>query len=79
MLSSDSKCHKEPDVYIYPLVMAPAKNTPLILNSFHFDSFFLVGLLVVNFSPCSAHFGPLLGVKILQSMTVLTSAPNSIL
>ena len=33
--------HKEPDVYIFPLAMAPAKKTPLILNSFHFYLFFL--------------------------------------
>ena len=32
--------HKEPDVYIYPLAIAPAKKTPLIFNSFHFYSFF---------------------------------------
>ena len=32
--------HKEPDIYIYPMAMAPAKKTPLILNSFHFHSFF---------------------------------------
>ena len=71
--------HKEPDVYIYPLAMAPAKKTPLVLNSFHSYSFFLVGLLVVNFSPCWAHFGPLLGAKIFQSMTKSSLAPNSIL
>ena len=69
--------HKEPDVY--PLAMAPAKKTPLILNSFHFYSFFSVWLLVVDFSPCWAHFGPLLGAKILQSRTISSLAPNSIL
>ena len=36
-------------------------------------------LLVVDFSPCWAHFGPLLGAKILQSMTISSLAPNSIL
>ncbi len=55
--------HKEPDVYIYTLAMAPAKKTPLILNSFHFYSFFWVWLLVVDFSHCCAHFGPLLGAN----------------
>ena len=55
--------HKEPDVYIYTLAMAPAKKTPLILNSFHFYLFFWVWLLVVDFSHCCAHFGPLLGTK----------------
>ena len=34
--------HKEPDVYIYTLAMAPAKKTPLILNSFHFYSSFFI-------------------------------------
>ena len=55
--------HKKPDAYIYPLAMLPAKKTPLILNSFHFYSFFWVWLLVVDFSHCCAHFGPLLGAK----------------
>ena len=31
----------EPDVNIYPLAMAPPQKTLLILNSFHFHSFFL--------------------------------------
>ena len=31
---------KEPDIYIYPLAMAPAKKSPLILNYFYFHSFF---------------------------------------
>ena len=57
--------HKEPDVYIYPLAMTPAKKSPLILNSFCLYSSFFVQLLVVNFSHCWAHFGPLLGAKIL--------------
>ena len=34
---------------------------------------------MVNFSPCWAHFGPLLGAKILHSMTISSLAPNSIL
>ena len=46
--------HKEPDVSIYPLAMAPAKKTPLILNSFHFHSFFF-GVVV------SGRFFTLLG------------------
>ena len=71
--------NKEPDVYIYLLAMAPAKKTPLIVNSFHFYSFFVVWLLVVDFSLGWAHFGPLLGEKILQSMTISSLAPNSIL
>ena len=33
--------HKDPDVCIYPLAMALAKKTPLILNSFHFYLFLL--------------------------------------
>ena len=36
-------------------------------------------VLGVDFSPCSAHFGPLLGAKILQSMTISSLAPNFIL
>ena len=40
--------------------------------------FCVVWLLMVDFSPCWAHFGPLLGAKILQSMTVSSLAPNSI-
>ena len=32
--------HEEPGVYIYPFAMAPAKKTPIILNSFHFHLFF---------------------------------------
>ena len=39
----------------------------------------VVWLLVVDFSPGWAHFGPLLGEKILQIMTNSNSAPNSIL
>ena len=34
------RLHKEPDVYIYPLAMTPAKKTPLIFNSFNFIHFF---------------------------------------
>ena len=48
------RLHKEPDVSIYPLAMAPAKKTPLILNSFHFHSFFF-GVVV------SGRFFTLLG------------------
>ena len=72
--------YKRPDAYIYPLAMAPAKKNTL---NFVFFSFlfilFVVWLLVVDFSPCWAHFGPLLGAKILQSMTISSLAPNSIL
>ena len=64
---------------MYPLAMAPAKKTPLVLNLFYSYSFFLVGLLVVNFSHCWAHFGPLLGAEIPRSMTIPSLAPNSIL
>ena len=61
---------RELDVYIYPLAIAPAKKDTL---SFEFFSFvftlFVVWLLEVDFSPGWAHFGPLLGAKILQGMT----------
>ena len=39
----------------------------------------MVCLLEVDFSPGWTHFGPLLGAKTLQSMTISGSAPNSIL
>ena len=66
--------NKEPDVYIYPLAIAPAIKTPLILYSIHFYFSF-----VVNFLPCWTNFGPLLEAKILQCMTISSSAPNFIL
>ena len=71
--------HKEPDVYIYPLSMAPAKKNLQFWIHFIFIYFFVKWLLVVNFSPGWAHFGSLLGAKILQSKTISNLAPNSIL
>ena len=52
------------------------KKTPLINNTFHFHSFFF-GAVVSGWS--FTFFGPLLGAKILQSMTIWSLAPNSIL
>ena len=55
------------------------KKHPLFWILFIFIHFFVVCLLEVDFSPGWTHFGPLLGAKTLQSMTISGSAPNSIL
>ena len=55
--------HKEPDVYIYPLAMAPAKKPRLILNYFHFYSFFFGRIVSGRFFSLLCQFWTLIGGK----------------
>ena len=54
---------KEPDVYIYPLAMAPAQKKPLILNCFCFYLFFLYGFSMIDFHLVGPILDPCWGQK----------------
>ena len=54
---------EEPDIYIYPLAMAPTKKTPLIFNSFHFHSFLFAVVVSGGFFTLLGPFWTLAGGK----------------